>query len=407
MLPHPTWPNVPGLPGTALGQTESLYQSPAQRLARKRTKSIFGINMSERGLRGAIGAIGAMPPIQAGGGFQNFLNSFTAGLSGGTQAVNSYDKVQAAQQAADQKRQDAMIAQRRLGEAAQRDETRLGYEGQRVGMEQQRLNAPKTDTLPELLRIPVNQWGTYKDRYMSLHPSETAATGTGVGLMDEATLRMLALNYAKGGGLPALGLSKESAQAREKILNYAAHQFPALDVAGNKADLQKNTRALTDLQKLYDASTAFEATAISNSDVLLGTLKGIPDIPTRFGNKLGRFLASQFGSPQMSEFHTALETVKPEFARLLSSPGATGGLLTDTSRKEMSAVLSGDFTKAQLAHSLNILKRDAGNRRAAYSKQIDAIRSRIAWNQIGANPNFNVGGQSQSGGSANDPLGIR
>ncbi len=216
--------------------------------------------------------------------------------------------------------------------------------------------------------------------------------------MDEPTLLMAALNYAKGGGLPPLGMSKASAEARMKIMAYAAHHFPNLDVAANRADLQKNIRALTDLQKLYDASTAFEGTAIANADVMIGTLKGIPDTGTRFGNRIGRFLASQAGSPEVSQFYTALETVKPEFARLLSSPGATGGLLTDTSRREMSAVLSGDFTKPQLIHSLNILKRDAANRRMAYSKQIDVIRARLAWNQSGANPNFNVGAQQPQGG---------
>src|SRR5690242_7202230 len=111
-------PDVPG----GLGSAESLYQSPAQRLARKRTKSIFGIQIPAR--RGAtlLGGLANMPQIQATGFGANFLSGLQGGLRGSLAAGGQYDLAQAAQAEAEQKRQDEMIAQRRLGEAAQRDE---------------------------------------------------------------------------------------------------------------------------------------------------------------------------------------------------------------------------------------------------------------------------------------------
>lgn len=331
-----------------------------------------------------------------------------SGLSG---TLGGFAKYTDTTQEQERQRIRDMVEERRYQERMAMENERLGLERRRVAIAE-RPEPIKPDPFADV--VPSEQYGPLMpgqirapsglpraswDKYfgakaqaqgMPQAPDMTAS-------LDDPTLRMAALNYAKGGGLPTLGFGGKAAEARLKIMGYAAHNFPALDIAANKADLQKNTRALTDLQKLYDASTAFEATAIANANVMEGTLKGIPDTGTRFGNRVSRFLASQMGSPQVSQFYTALETVKPEFARLLTSPGATGGLLTDTSRREMSAVLSGDFTKPQLIHSLNILKRDAANRRTAYSNQIDAIRARLAWNQSGANPNFNIGAQ-QTGG---------
>jgi hypothetical protein len=338
---------------------------------------------------------GLTQPNQAGG----FFGGLQAGLGGSFgQGLQAEQDAAAAQKQAEDEKLRNDLNERLFGlqeRGVVADEARARADLLRAGATKEQ----NVSAMPWYEALPDDNPLKAQYRADALRAPASAEPETDyVAAMDEATLRMTALNYAKTGMLPPLGMGKKGAEARVKILEYAAHNYPALDVAANKADYSKNQRALTDLQKLYDSSTAFEATANANSDVLAETANSIPDYKTRFGNRIGRAIATQMGDPKVAQFNTALETVKPEFARLLSSPGAAGGQLTDTARKEMSAVMGGDFTKSQLLHSLAILKRDAKNRREAYSKQIDQIRARLAWNQSGANPNFNVGGAGQPQG---------
>lgn len=202
------------------------------------------------------------------------------------------------------------------------------------------------------------------------------------GLSSEA-LDQAALRYSMTGVMPSMGMGKQAAAYRAEIMNRAGRKYPASNIAANAADYQRDKTSLTATQRLSDLAASWEGTVAQNADVMIQSLSGIPDTGTRFGNKIGRFLASQAGSPAMARFHAAQETVKREYARLLSSPSAAG-VLTDTSVRELDKVLGGDLTKPQLLASLKTLRQDAKNRLNAYNKQIQTIRQRLVKNPVGA-----------------------
>ena len=378
---------------TNSGQTGQ--EDMARRFARRR------LLMS---LQGGLGA-----GVEAGGGFFGNLLRGVSGSLGGTLQANQMqheEERQSIRDAAEQRRFSIEDAYRQRAE------------GRAVSGE---ARAAQDQTWQAEDRLKPKSGGAFGfDEWLKADPEtrkqyetfrnvgdDTSDEQDWVGDIDDKTLRMTALMYAKTGQLPSLGMGKKGAQARMRILEYAAENFPNLDVAANRADQRKNERALTDLQKLYDASTAFEQTALKNAAVMEKAMQGIPDTGAKFLNTAARYAAAQLGDPKVAAFNTALETVKPEFARLLSSPGASG-MLTDTARREMQAIIGGDLTIQQMKKSLDILKRDAMNRRTAYSNQIDQIRARLAWNQSGANPNINPAGEGvtapTTGNSTGDPL---
>lgn len=206
---------------------------------------------------------------------------------------------------------------------------------------------------------------------VSVEPEDAVPELTPAGLDAAATM------YAKTGQLPPMGLSKRSAGLRTQIINRAAALVPGLDIASNKAGVSSSTMSLNNMQKLFDASKAFEAVALKNSDVMLRAMRNIPDtgVPA-LNTPLRTISLKALGSSELAAFNTAKRVVIPEFARLLANP-TLAGQLTDEARKEIDAILRGDYTLNQMAAAIDVLKRDAGNRRVEYSRQLDEIRGRI------------------------------
>lgn len=227
--------------------------------------------------------------------------------------------------------------------------------------------------------------------YRQMHPS--AAAENMPGLSDEA-LEAAAQRYALTGAMPAMGMGKQAAAYRAEIMNRAGKSYPSANIAANLADYKKNAASLSNVQRIRDAASAWENTAGKNADVALSALSGVPDWGNRPLNRIIRFFASQAGSPEMAAFNAARETIKVEYARLLSSPGVANGVLSDAARKEVEGIISGDLTKPQLVRALQILKNDAHNRRVSYDVQIKEIQNRLQGNKIGTAASSYVGGQA-------------
>lgn len=242
----------------------------------------------------------------------------------------------------------------------------------------------KIETLTATLADLDQQWTAADDAVFSGVTSKAARGSTSL-MGTPATVTNIspkALSQAAGlyvvtGKLPGLGIGGQAGEDKKKIMNMAAELFPSVDIAQNSATFGANKTSLAAIQKLYDSATAFETTALKNAEVLKGTLKGLFDSGSPAVNGPVRALNKDvLGDTNMAAFSTAIETVKPEFARLLSSPGASG-MLTDTARKEMEAVLSNRATVPQLLRSIDVLTQDAENRRSAYQTALDTIRGRL------------------------------
>jgi hypothetical protein len=115
--------------------------------------------------------------------------------------------------------------------------------------------------------------------------------------LSPAGLDAAAMQYAKTGQLPPMGMSKQSAGVRSQIINRAAEKYGAngqpLDVAGNKATFTANQGALTDVTKRSTMTDVAAKTASDNLNLALAQSGEV----TRTGSKLAnRYLQWAQGS---------------------------------------------------------------------------------------------------------------
>lgn len=392
-------PEVPGGLGAA--------ETASQRMANTRVKKIFGVAVPDRrATRSILGGLANMPKIEAGGGFGNFLAGFQGGLGGALQAGDAYDEAQI-----DQGYKQAMIDkmtnpgktdQERDFEARIKALKAIGYSdeeatkrvlgiikdeepAQDIGVVDPSFTGPLA---PGQIRAPEGlPKGGYENYAKSLGTSMAKPDDddeTWFTLSPEAK-RAAALRYATSGTLPSFGAREMGVRAKFDIANMASELFPTLDIESNKADLMANRTSLSKLTSQADAVQAFENTVENNKKVMLEALEGIKDTGTRAGNRLLRATQGQLGDPNIVKFNTALRAIQNEYARIITQPNLTGQL-TDTARHEVEELLKGDFTKEQVLSAVDVLTRDAQNRRQSFDKQLGDVRARLSWNERLANP---------------------
>ena len=218
-----------------------------------------------------------------------------------------------------------------------------------------------------------------------MKPTGGGLTGSNEPMTDSA-ISFVGDYLIRTGTLLPFGMG--NAANRGKVFDYVSHNSTASTVAGNKAGLASDAASLKTMQTGLDQVTAYKNTATANAKVLDAAMAGIPDAGNKPLNWLMRTAADKFGSTGTSGFNTALETVRPEFQRILQSGGqlSSGAVLTVEGRKDMKATLDGNATVGQIRRSLAVLETDAENRRKSYQDQIGVIQKRIG------------GGMSMGGG---------
>lgn len=218
--------------------------------------------------------------------------------------------------------------------------------------------------------------------------SGTTAAAPEEAPLDEGTLKTLAQIRIAGGPDPSFGMGKAGVANKTKYYQMLSKLGGSgSDIVTNSAGAKADRESLAALQKMYDSSTAFESTALKNSKVLLDTMQKIPDAGAPWINTPLRSVNKNLlGSNELAAYNTALQTVKPEFARILSSP-TMAGQLTDAARKEMDKAMGDNATVGQIVAAVNILTQDAHNRTTSYSDQLKEIRARLKARTPGASLN--------------------
>jgi hypothetical protein len=219
------------------------------------------------------------------------------------------------------------------------------------------------------------------------------ASGPDAGIsLTPAALDTAARRYLTDGTLPAMGMGRNGATARQAIINRAAEIDPNADIAGSRANFQADTGSLKKLQQQSDAVTAFENTAKRNAKLFSDMLGKIPDGGSRFANAPMRSLSSAFGSEDMANFNVLRQSLANEYARIISNPNLSG-VMSDSAREEGSALLNPNATVGQLRAAMATLAAEAENRRLEFDSQISSVKKRMG------------GGRSGGGGTAVD-LGL-
>jgi len=132
--------------------------------------------------------------------------------------------------------------------------------------------------------------------------------------------------------------------------------------------------ALDTVTKQYETLKPFAEMADKNADVLEKQISKVTNLGAPFLNTPVRALESKFaGNTDVAAFHAAILPVQADFARILSSPSATG-VLTDTARSEMEGALGAGATPGQIKAALDVFRQDAHNRKAAYEAQLEDLQ---------------------------------
>jgi hypothetical protein len=221
------------------------------------------------------------------------------------------------------------------------------------------------------------------------HVAETAAARLKATLdthdthdeLDRDTVVAEAQNLRITGKMSALGLG--SSIARKQILDERAHELRdehtsiAADIA-RQSDIHALQQSLNNLARSTGNISNFESTAMKEADLTLdkakaGTAHGTPAANAWI--QAGRRAVG--GSPDVVAFDAALTSFKNEYARIMSSPTATGGTTTDAARAEADTLINDAMTQSQIEATIDTMKTGMRNRVSSIREEYAATKKRI------------------------------
>lgn len=95
-------------------------------------------------------------------------------------------------------------------------------------------------------------------------------------------------------------------------------------------------------------------------DIAKGAATALPQANSQLLNKLFNASATQFGSTQETNFHTAMLGLADEYSKVMG-----GGVSSDTGRQQALDILKSSYSKGQLNGAVDIMRRDIAARHAA------------------------------------------
>ncbi len=214
--------------------------------------------------------------------------------------------------------------------------------------------------------------------------------------LDAQGLEFVAQQVANGGDMPALGMGKQAAVMRAKIISRAAqiakgNGLSGADMPGVIADRKANAATLTTLTRMNGQVLQAEGTASRNADQVLRTMdkgaagSGVPILNAWIQH--GR--SGVGGSPDVAAFDVAINTLANEYAKVITSSSGGGGVTSDSARHEAMALINRAMTPTQLRSVITQMRTDMGNRKAALTEQINATKTALraagSGNQGGGN----------------------
>lgn len=186
---------------------------------------------------------------------------------------------------------------------------------------------------------------------------------------------LAAHQYLTTGVMPSVGLG---AKLRAEIMNEAGRLAGDMDVASNQAAFAANKASLTNLQKNTDAIKTFEQTAQKNLDLFINTAKKVVDTGSPWVNTPLRLIDEKLlGDEDLAALRAARQVASNEIARVTTGNMSGTGIVTDRSRSEYDAALSGDATMAQIYATAGILRQDMANRIESNEDQTADVKKRL------------------------------
>lgn len=196
--------------------------------------------------------------------------------------------------------------------------------------------------------------------------------------LSPAGLDAAALNYAKTGTLPPMGMSKASGGTRSKIINRAAELYPGLDVAANKGTFAANETALKDLTKRTTQTEAAARTAYDNLDLALAQSGEVARTGSKLANRYLQWVQGALSPAEgLTQFETYVYTAAREYAKVTSGGAASAQGLTDSAAREASRLLSTAQSPRAFAAAVRAMKADMENVRKNYKLQVSDLQGQM------------------------------
>ena len=145
-------------------------------------------------------------------------------------------------------------------------------------------------------------------------------------------------------------------------------------VADVKAGYKADTAALTANTKSLAAIRPFKDMLDTNIDIAKNLSKKVISTNSAYANKSLNWIKQNAGdNPDTAEFLAQMRFVETEAARVLNNPNLTG-TLTDSARREMESVVSGNLPMKSLDRVLARIKSDGDNRVKALETENKQLR---------------------------------
>ena len=192
--------------------------------------------------------------------------------------------------------------------------------------------------------------------------------------LDPKTATFYAQQLLAGGQMPALGMGKQAAQARQEIMRQVAEQAGArglsgADLARQIAHYKAGTQQLTQLEKMLGYIQSSEETALLNGQQFLdrsSELPGQTEIPivNTVVQGVQRALPVP-GHDTVAAMDAAWNTFNNEYAKVIGGSPTGAGTLTDSARHEAMSIMRGNYSLSQKEAAFEQMKADMANRIAA------------------------------------------
>jgi len=208
----------------------------------------------------------------------------------------------------------------------------------------------------------------------------TTAPADEVKLSPDALDALVKLRIA-GGPDPSFGMGKAGVANKVNYYNRLGQMMSGknpTEILANKANVKAEGENIAKLTAQRGFLASYGEMVNKNADTMLGTIDKIPDTGIPAFNGLIRPAMEHFlGNADISAFNAAIEASRTEFARILGSGITGGGVLTDSQKKDVRAVLGNNFTRKQLKSAVRILKIDARNRVTTNEDAIAQSQARL------------------------------
>jgi hypothetical protein len=211
--------------------------------------------------------------------------------------------------------------------------------------------------------------------------------------LDDATTTFYAQQMLTGGQMPALGMGKAAARARQEIMKKVAQLAGAegltgKDLAVQIAHYKAGVGNVQNLEKIYGSVQANEQNALANGKQFLDRSQELTSGKSRFRllNRVQQSALRHTGDPTIAAMDAAAITFANEYAKVMTGTPSGGGTLSDSARDEAQSIMKGDFPVEQKLSTYRQMVADMNNRMSALQNSISEGYKNVGVNSSASLP---------------------